>query len=138
MPRCAVGRGCHGGDEQDRGVVGTNPAAGQQRGSVAGDGGGEVLFQVVDLVDFQLCAATDEQQGAQPGECFAQLRVGRHEHGFELVIVWVRALMADSLASLNIRSIALADGVSGVARKRVVRSRWSVCRATGRSVVRCR
>jgi len=85
MPRCTVGRGCHGGDEQDRGVVGTNPAAGQQRGSVAGDGGGEVLFQVVDLVDFQLCAATDEQQGAHPGECFAQLRVGRHEQGFELV-----------------------------------------------------
>ena len=77
---------------------------------MAGDGGGDLVFQVADLVgerqdapgqqpqgvdsgaggvagciDLQLSAATDEQQVAQPGECFAQLRVRRHKHRFELV-----------------------------------------------------
>jgi hypothetical protein len=38
-----------GGDEQGRGVVGTDPAASQQGRGVAGDGGGDLVFQVANL-----------------------------------------------------------------------------------------
>ena len=38
-----------GGDEQGRGVVGTDPGAGQQRGAVPGDRGGDVVDEVVDF-----------------------------------------------------------------------------------------
>jgi len=90
-------------------LSGPMPAAGQQVGSVAGDGGGDLVFPLADLVgerqdppgqepqgvgggaggvlrcvDVQLRAATDQPQVAQPSECFPQLGIGRDEHGFRV------------------------------------------------------
>jgi hypothetical protein len=56
-----------GGNEQGSGVVGANAAAGQQVGSVVGEGGGDLLVQLADLVGECLDASCQESQGVGGG-----------------------------------------------------------------------
>ena len=121
-----------GGDEQGCGGVGTDAAMGQQSSAVRGDRVGDPADEVVDLfgeledasrqqvqgVDrragdivwgggFQLRAATDEPGVSQArqrlAQGFSRLPRGRLS-GW--LMAWVRALTAEALANLNIRSIS--------------------------------
>ena len=73
----------------------------QQLQGVGGSAGG-----VAGRGAFELRASLDQNRCAEAGEGVAQRRVGADEHGLSWLTACVRDLIAELLASLNIRSIS--------------------------------